>query len=173
MRPAARGLTVETDSPATTKDTSAGGAILRLENNLAYRLSRVGFLVNKAAGRIYNGAGLSTHQWKILSVLNDHQPMSAQAIAPWVSLDKAAISRAVQQLLKKGLVQRKLHAVDARSVEIRMTPRGQRQYAAVARRTAKLQADLLRDVPGSQIRALFAVLRQIEPNLLPLTSDDE
>jgi DNA-binding MarR family transcriptional regulator len=91
--------------------------------------------------------------------------MTAQTIAHWVSLDKAAISRAVQQLLKRGLVQRRLHSVDARTVEISMTARGLRVYAAIAHRTAALQAELLRDIAAEDREALFGVLRRIEATL--------
>ena len=162
MHSAARRAIPRAGAPAPDK---AEPGLLRLEDNLAYRLSLLSFLVNKAAGQIYNGAGLSTHQWKILSVLNQHQPTSAQAMAQWVTLDKAAISRAVQQLLKMGLVRRKLHEVDARTIEISMTPRGQRTYNAIARRTAAFQAELLADIPDSEIRSVFSVLRRIEPKL--------
>ena len=140
-------------------------AAFTLENNLAYRLSLLSFLVNTATSRIYNSAGLSTNQWKILSVLNAHEPMSAQAIERWVTLDKAAISRTVQQLLKLKLVHRRLHSTNARMIDIKMTARGRRMYDAIAQQTAAHQATLLQDVSGSDCRALFRGLKQIEEAL--------
>src|SRR3546814_6312609 len=62
------------------------------------RLSMLNFLMVKATARIYTSKNLNAHQWKVLSVLYAHPPMPASDILKWVTLDKAAISRAVQQL---------------------------------------------------------------------------
>jgi DNA-binding MarR family transcriptional regulator len=139
--------------------------MLKLGDNLAYRLSFVSFLLNKATGRIFGAHGFSTHEWRVMSVLHTYAPMPAQAIAQWVSLDKAAISRAVQMLLKRGIVQRKLHSIDARTVEISITTRGSRLYAMAAQRTAALQAELLAGVPDAERDVLFDMLSQIEEKL--------
>jgi DNA-binding MarR family transcriptional regulator len=136
--------------------------MLKLDANLAYRLSLLGFIVNKSTAKVYNGFGLSTHEWKIMSVLNAHAPMTGQAITQWVTLDKAAISRAIQLLLKKKLVQRKLTGFDARTVQIEMTARGRNRYGTIARHTAALQAELVQDVSEDDLRTLFKVLRQVE-----------
>src|SRR5262245_14644935 len=141
--------------------SAAASQMLKLESNMAYRLSLLNFLVNKATARIYGAAGLSTHQWKVMSVLNAYEPMTALDIAQWVTLDKAAISRAIQLLLQQGLVERSLHATDARMVNVKMTREGRRVYADVGRKLATLQAKLLEDVTEEQERALFDVLKSV------------
>jgi DNA-binding MarR family transcriptional regulator len=162
---------IEVEEPSDT-GTSAP-AILDLDDNLAYRLSLLSFLVNKATSRIYNSAGLGTNHWKVLSVLNSYEPMTAQSIARWVTLDKVAISRTVRQLLELKLVDRKLHSMNGRLIEIKMTARGRRMYNAIAQQTATHQATLLQDVTVSDRRALFQTLRQIEETLnrMPRTDD--
>jgi DNA-binding MarR family transcriptional regulator len=138
---------------------------LRLEDNLAYRLSLLSFRVNKTVAKVYNGHGLSTHEWKVMSVLHTHGPMTAQAILQWVTLDKAAISRAIQLLHKKDFIQRKLTGFDARTVQVSMTSRGRATYGAIARETAALQADILQDVNRADLRAFFNVLKLVEGRL--------
>src|ERR1700683_4274896 len=105
---------------------------LRLDDNLAYRLSLVNSFMSKAVARVYSDAGISPAQWKILSILHDYQPIAAQSIALKTTLDKAAISRTVQQLLKQGLIVRDLASAHAVSIEIRMSPAGHRLYTSLA-----------------------------------------
>lgn len=136
--------------------------MLKLDNNMAYRLSLLNFLVNKATARIYGASGLSTHQWKVMSVLNAYAPMTALDIAQWVTLDKAAISRAIRLLLQQGLVERSLRPSDARMADVRMTREGRHVYADVGRKLAALQEKLLKDVTEEQERAMFDVLRSVE-----------
>jgi len=144
--------------------------MLKLESNMAYRLSLLNFLVNKATARIYGAGGLSTHQWKVMSVLNTYEPMTALDIAQWVTLDKAAISRAIQLLLRQGLVERSLRANDARMVDVRMTREGRRVCADVGGKLAALQAALLQDVTEEQERTLFEVLKRVESKVRSLPS---
>src|SRR5262245_39077913 len=89
------------DDRLKAQTATVAPAMLRLDDNLAYRLSFVSFQLNKAIAAIFSTAGFSTHEWRVMSVLNTHQPMPAQAILHYVSLDKAAISRAVRLLLKR------------------------------------------------------------------------
>ncbi len=81
---------------------------LALHANLSYRLSVVGFLLGRQTAQIYARHGLAVQQWKVLSVLFHHAPMTAVEIERWVTLDKSAISRAVAQLRRAGLVERRL-----------------------------------------------------------------
>jgi DNA-binding MarR family transcriptional regulator len=160
--PAARRTAAEDRPEPFERPGSGRPGILKLDENLAYRLSLLSFLVNKTTAKVYNGLGLSTHEWKIMSVLNAHAPMAGQAITQWVTLDKAAISRAIRLLLRKKLVQRKLTGFDARTIQISMTARGRSMYGAVARQTAALQSELLQDVSAEDLRTLFKVLRHVE-----------
>ena len=136
--------------------------ILRLDDNLAYRLSMVSSLMSKSVARVYSDAGLSPAQWKILNILHDHQPMTAQAIAQRTTLDKAAISRTVQQLLKQGLILRGLASAHTVSIEIRLSAAGHRLYTSLAVDAAKLQARVLDGIDEKSRAVLFEALSKVE-----------
>ena len=160
--PATKRLSVGTPGPVSSPRPRGP---LKLEGNLPYRLSYISFLVGKATSKIHGASGLGTHEWKLLSVLDSYEPISAQQITRLVTFDKATISRGLRQLTKKKLVQRQLCAVDARSVEVRLTPAGRRLHAALAKQTATLQAELLQTVRSNERAALFSALRKIEERL--------
>jgi DNA-binding MarR family transcriptional regulator len=142
-----------------------GPPALDLESNLAYRISMLNFLLGKATARVYGEEGLSSHQWKVLSVLNAYAPMPARAIEKWVTLDKAAISRTVRELLNRGLVERKLNSVDARTIEISLSQPGQALYSRVATQLAALQSHLFENVTKTEQRSIFSALDKVETKL--------
>jgi DNA-binding MarR family transcriptional regulator len=144
-----------------------GAGILKLEDNLSYRLSILNFLMSRVANRIYGAEGLTSQQWRVLSILYYSGPLSASDITKWVALDKAAISRAVSQLMKLGLAERALRgqAEDARIVDVTASKEGCRLYVKMARQMAAFQADLLADFDEEQVRTLFALIDQLETKL--------
>jgi len=135
---------------------------LALHANLSYRLSVVGFLLGRQTAQIYARHGLAVQQWKVLSVLFHHAPMTAVEIERWVTLDKSAISRAVAQLRRAGLVERRLRAEDARSADILLTDAGRQLSRQVTDATAALQERLLQPIPAAGRQQLFAALDTME-----------
>ena len=138
---------------------------VRLENNLSYKLSILNFLMVKATARIYTSKNLNAHQWKVLSVLYAHPPMPASDIQKWVTLDKAAISRAGQQLQRLELIERKLHPSDGRAVNISLSERGRQMYARMAEDMSRLQTELLAGFGDKKTQLLFESLGEIEQRL--------
>jgi DNA-binding MarR family transcriptional regulator len=156
--PAPRRQVRRAAAPATARQ-----APLDLEANLSYRLSILNFLMGKATQRIYTAEDLTSHQWKVLSVLHRFAPMPAFEIARWVTLDKAAISRAVRQLRDKGLADRRPDGGNGRAIDIMLTPKGARLYERMTVETAALQRSLLAGA-GKNAR-LFAAIDDIEARL--------
>lgn len=145
-------------------------AEIRLERNLSYNLSLLTFLMGKASYAIYNSRGLTSGQWKVLSVLAAFGPMAAVGIGRRVTLDKAAISRAVRQLRELGLADYRDRPEDGRSVEVHVTPKGRRTYAAMNREMMELQRRVFAGVGRESERAFFATAEKLLANLREATA---
>jgi DNA-binding MarR family transcriptional regulator len=154
-----------TGSKPRSSASKAKSAALALEANLSYRLSILTFLMGKATQRIYTAEDLTSHQWKVLSVLHRFAPMPAFEIAKWVTLDKAAISRAVRQLRDRGLADRKLQGDDARTVDVLLTAKGARVYERMTQQTAELQKRLLAGTGAEETAQFFRLFEEIEARL--------
>jgi len=148
--------------PKTEDDAPAP---LPLAENLSYRLSMLNFQMVRTTARTYLARGLTAHQWKVLSVLYSFAPMSAAAVTARVTLDKAAVSRAVRQLRELGLVKRDLHSDDARSVDISLTAKGRTLYAAMASEIRQLQDALFAALSAGEAAALFPIIDKLEQAL--------
>lgn len=160
----------KTGAPNRTRTAAAAQArnapaVRPLEFNLSYRLSYMSFLVNRATAPVLAAHGITNQQWKVLSVLYQIAPATAQEVTGWVTLDKSAVSRTVRQLLELGLINRKLHVEDARNVHLFLTAKGTALYKRVAEQLAAVQADLMQDVSPAAAATLFKVLRQVEERL--------
>lgn len=144
---------------------TANSRTLKLQDNFSYRLSMLNFQMGKVTQGVYRPAGLTSHQWKVLSVLYAVGPMPASQIALWVTFDKAAISRAVHQLRKVGLAERKVRESDRRSLDIGLTRKGRDLYSGMARHMARIQARLFEGIDTEQIETLFNLFNILEARL--------
>ena len=135
-----------------------------LDTNLSYRISILHSLLSKLTTGIYASRGLTSHQWKVLSILYNWPPMPAVRITNMVTLDKAAISRGVSGLLKLKLARRYLDG-ESGMIFIALTESGRAKYRSMASEMAHLQRDLFAKVRNTEKNAFFAVLNKIEHSL--------
>jgi MarR family transcriptional regulator, transcriptional regulator for hemolysin len=70
------------------------------------------------------GYDITIDQWLILKTIQDHSEYSQQQIAEKVFKDFASITRIIELLVKKGLVNRQFHTDDRRRFELSITKSG-------------------------------------------------
>ncbi len=128
--------------------------------------------MGRATAAVYADEGLSSHQWKVMSVLYHYAPMSASDIRPWVTFDKSAISHAVQQLLKAGLVERRLHESDGRAIYIELTKKGRQISERMTARVDHIQNVLFDTIPARQLAVLFPLFDKLDARLLSVIDQD-
>lgn len=122
-----------TEIPDTTRDALKerfGALSLKMLNDTPLAAAwRVNFLANFFTGPIYRDLGtrfgLSRPGFVILFSLS-HQPgLVAQDIVLVTGLPKNSISRAVSELLGRGLIRRETDSGDRRAKVLTLTPAGQ------------------------------------------------
>ena len=77
-------------------------------------------------------AGLRNTQFTILAHLKGVGPMSVNALADSLGVDRTTLARNLQPLLRRRLISAARSAADARSKELQLTAAGQRRYEAGA-----------------------------------------
>jgi DNA-binding MarR family transcriptional regulator len=132
-----------------------------LGTNLSYRISILHSLLGKLTTGIYASRGLTSHQWKVLSILYNWPPMPAVRITNMVTLDKAAISRGVSGLLELKLARRYLDGESGMAF-IALTESGRTMYHSMASEMARLQRDLFVEVSHAEQNSFFAALNKVE-----------
>ncbi|MEI2416965.1 MarR family winged helix-turn-helix transcriptional regulator [Orrella sp. JC864] len=77
---------------------------------------------------LQNELGLSVRQWRILLFLASYGSRSLQEIAAFWRYDKSQVSRAVSELVEKGLAVTERAEQDVRRVMVGLTAQGWRTY---------------------------------------------
>jgi DNA-binding MarR family transcriptional regulator len=125
--------------PAILDPDPAEPDLLDLETFLPYRLSVLSNRISNAIARVYaRRFGLSIPEWRLIAVLGRFGPLSANGVAGRTYMDKVRVSRAVQRLLDRGLVERTTDAADRRRSILQLSPEG----AAIRAEVAPLALDI-------------------------------
>jgi DNA-binding MarR family transcriptional regulator len=137
---------------------------LPMRNILSYRLSVLHALLTRRLSSISSSRSLTTHQWKVLSVLYFWPPITAVGISGVVVLDKAAISRAIGSLVKLKLAERRHDPTDNNTVVV-ITPAGRTLYGKIQEELEAIQGKLLHGLSAGEKSQLFQIIDHIEQSL--------
>lgn len=108
---------------------SSESRVLALEHYMPYRLSILSNRVSSIIAEAYKDKfGLSITEWRIMAVLGEYPGVSADEVSSKTQIEKSMISRAIQKLLDRSLVNREIDAQDRRRHNLKLTERGLKVY---------------------------------------------
>jgi DNA-binding MarR family transcriptional regulator len=93
-------------------------------------------------------------EWRVLTVLYGSSPATVRELCELTQTDKAEVSRACADLVKRGFVHRRSDTDDARSALITITARGERRHDAIVPVRQALQDELETALRRSEIAEL-------------------
>ena len=100
-----------------------------LGDSFTHRLHTLGKLTDRVTQAAYlDETALPLGEGRCLAAIGAFAPLSVKDLARRANVDKAQASRAAQALVDKGLVEKSASSADARGVELRFTPEGQRLW---------------------------------------------
>jgi DNA-binding MarR family transcriptional regulator len=136
---------------------------LDLETFLPYRLSVLSNRISNAIARVYaKRFGLSIPEWRLIAVLGRFGPLSANGVAGRTYMDKVRVSRAVQRLLRRGLIERATDAADRRRSILQLSPEGAAIRAEVAPLALDIERRLLAVLPAEDRMQLDRILKLLD-----------
>lgn len=107
------------------------------------------------------GQPLSLTQAHTIGELHSDGPLSQQALAGRLRLQKSTVSRLVDELERDGTVERRPNPSDRRSVLIGLTPAGRRKAERLRDAQTELFARLLADTSADERRQLVDLLDRL------------
>ena len=136
---------------------------LKLSEYLPYRLSVTSNKVSGVIARAYQSRfGLTIWEWRVIAVLGEGRPMTAQAVCEATAMDKVTVSRAIRALDGRGLVRRARKADDRRASNVTLTGEGAAIYADVAPLALAYEQALLASFSAEERALLTELLRKLE-----------
>ncbi len=118
---------------------------------LGHRLAHV--IERRLAQHDYNHT-----QAAIILILDRRPGLTAQDLARPVCVEPASITRALQCLERRSLVDRRPHPTDGRASILHLTEAGRAAAATLARTIREASAELERDLPIAHLEVLRAAL---------------
>lgn len=119
------------DSPTLERASISAEAVHRLspeeyrtEDSVAYRMNLVHVLLGAEIDRKLTASGLSAIQWGILKALFDERARTPTALCRILLADSGVMTRKLDSLEKRGLIERVRSTSDRRSVELALKERG-------------------------------------------------
>jgi DNA-binding MarR family transcriptional regulator len=105
---------------------------------------------------------LSPPEWKVLAILAAHAPMSATEAGQRTSLKPDKVTRAVDSLVAKRLVLRRLDKDDKRRVVLSLSAKGARAFGDIDRVRYAVESEMLQNLEPAEIEALHRIMDKIE-----------
>jgi len=150
------------NQPSASSPVDNATAAFALENFLPYRLSVVTQTVSGGLSKIYASRfDLSVPQWRVMAVLGRYEPISANEVCDRTVMDKVAVSRAVQAMLRRGLVERTVDNRDRRRSALRLSKRGRSIHNEIVPMALEYERRLLESLTAEERAALDSLLKRL------------
>ena len=136
-----------------------------LEEFLPFRLNRLAAEVSEQMSAIYaDRFDLDIPTWRVLATLAGGG-RTAQDIVASTRTHKSTISRAVQDLEARGLVERAISDADRRASMLRLTAAGRKLFQQLLPLVLTFQDSLLAQIDTAEAKALLRGMRALERSL--------
>ena len=136
----------------------------------AARIVRTAYVLRHTVQEAFRAAGLeaTTAEWGLLNVLTHADGQRVGDIAAVTRHDRTTITRVVDGLVKRDLVERARDPNDRRAVRVRLTRDGRRLYDKLKPVARGVLKTAFAGVRANERNALFGTLSRIHDNLLAL-----
>ncbi len=137
--------------------------VLDLEHFLPYRLSVLSNRISADIAGFYRERfGLAVTEWRAMAILGRYPGASGMDITERTAMDKVAVSRAINSLIDRGLVQREFDRADRRRSILTLTAAGQDVYDQIAPLALRLEASLLASLDDGERELLWRLLDKLD-----------
>ncbi|GAV21219.1 transcriptional regulator SlyA [Mariprofundus micogutta] len=142
----------------------------QLEQAIGLNVNRTAFLMTEEIARRFaaNAYSLSAQDFSILFRLMKQGPMTQVEIAALTMRDKTTITRRIDGLVKKALVERKSCQEDRRCFRIALTEAGNQALAVMVPLVRSFQQEVLSDIPAEEKAIAIKTLKHISDKLISI-----
>lgn len=133
---------------------STSSSEFHLHNSFTFWLHRLANVMREEFNTALRNEDVTWPQWMAMNVLHHGLADTPAAIASNVGVDRSAITRSLDRLENKGLVQRSHDCADRRSVAIGLTKAGKQMMGRLNHLACEHQLSFLKELPATEHRVL-------------------
>lgn len=132
-----------------------------VDGYLAALLAQASHRVSAEFHRVAREAGVPVAEWRILASLTGGDPLPVGQLADIVVAPQPTVTRQLDRMAAKGLVERVAHESDRRLALVRITPQGEALAASLVRQARVHERRVLAPLGAERADALKAMLREL------------
>ena len=115
--------------------------------------------------------GTTTTQCTVLTELGRSGPVTLAMLSRRIGFDKSWTSRAVENLVQEGLVEKVASTQDRRTVRLSLSPAGEARLADLNQTLNSLADRTFEHIPSEQHPSVRTALKLLQQSLLTLTQE--
>ncbi len=139
---------------------------LPLENWVGYRFSLISARLGNFVAPMYASRhDLTMPAWRSLAVIARYQPLTASQLAKLTSSDAFKVARAIELLVRRGLIRRDLDKNDRRRASLRLTADGRKVYRDIEKFVVRVENELASVLDANELAMLRQSLDKLERQL--------
>lgn len=132
-----------------------------VDGYLAALLNQAGHLISAEFHAVAREAGVPVAEWRILASLAGGEEVPVGQLAAWVLAPQPTVTRQLDRMVAKGLVERAAHESDRRLALVRITAHGQEVAADLVRRAKLHERRVLAPFGAERAALLKQMLREL------------
>ena len=136
--------------------------LLQLGNFLPYRLSVLSNRISHDIAESYREQfGLSQREWRIMATIGEQPGLAARDVVRFTAMDKVAVSRAVNTMIKNKLVKRSFADDDKRRSQLSLSEKGQAIYKEIVPLALGYEKAILDKLNKDEINTLDSMIKKL------------
>ena len=132
---------------------------------LPYLLNRVVSQINAPMQRKLRQRGMTLTQWRVLGFLRDRDNLIISELADRTVTDQATLSRALDRLEEREMIERVVDDQDSRQFKVHLTPVGKREYESLSKHGDAVEAWAMGNLSKSERELLRVLLNQVSDSM--------
>lgn len=145
---------------------SPKAAAIPLENWIGYRFSIISVRLGEFIAQMYASRyDLSIPAWRSLAVIVRYQPLTAKQLGMLTSSDAFKVARAIELLVRRGLIHRDVDKADRRRANLTLTTEGRKIYNDIEKLVMKVESRLTATLSKAERQTLGKVLDKLDHQL--------
>lgn len=140
--------------------------VLDINEFLPYQLVKLALGVSEKFAQVYKEeAGLTTPQWRVIAHLAANTSCTAKQLCDLANIDKSTMSRAIKQLIERGIVEQKEDAKDKRSKRVSLSREGKSLYFKLSQKAIEWESSFLDELSEQDRQAFKHILELLNQQL--------
>ena len=139
---------------------------VRLASFLPYRINNLAKRISDSLAMTYaERFNVSIPEWRVIAVLGENSAITSKTISHITLMDKTKVSRAVSDLLEKGVVKKQTLQSDGRAFNLSLSAKGKKLYRQISTLALSWEESFIECLDSTEKKAFLKTIEKLEAHL--------